>query len=140
MNRSSRREEAPINFGFRISDFEKRASYSEKGIGGNARPHPGPLPQERGEARTVPGIFTPFGVELLHGDSRRLLRGSGGGNRRRQGRVLRRLVWQTAPRAWPEDGGGFSLSPGERAGVRGLLSRFNRHSEFPMVRRWQRNS
>src|SRR5207244_12550041 len=40
MNRSSRREEAPINFGFRISDFEKRASYSEKGIGGNARPHP----------------------------------------------------------------------------------------------------
>src|SRR5438034_2214375 len=97
MNRSSRREEAPINFGFRISDFEKRASYSEKGIGGNARPHPafagrsqsghlqqncyggrrpGPLPQERGEARTVPGIFAPFGVELLHGDSRRLLRGS----------------------------------------------------------------
>src|SRR5438046_10190865 len=67
MNRSSRREEAPINFGFRISDFEKRASYSENGIRGNARPHPGPLPQERGEARTVPGIFTPLGVELLHG-------------------------------------------------------------------------
>src|SRR5205823_14948359 len=67
------------------------------------------------------------------------LRGSGGGDRRRQGRVLRTLDWQTAPRAWPEDGGGFSLSPGERAGVRGLLSRFNRHSEFPMVRRSQRN-
>src|SRR5256886_14250645 len=50
-----------------------RASYSENGIGGNARPHPGPLPQERGEARTVPRIFAPFGVELLHGDSRRLL-------------------------------------------------------------------
>ena len=27
----------------------------------------------RGEARAVPGIFTPFGVELLHGDSRRRL-------------------------------------------------------------------
>ena len=27
----------------------------------------------RGEARTGPGIFTPFGVELLHGDSRRRL-------------------------------------------------------------------
>src|SRR5439155_22661721 len=63
-----------------------------------------PSPPGEGEARTVPGIFTPFGVELLHGDSRRLLRGSGGGNRRRQGRVLRTLDWQTAPRAWPEDG------------------------------------
>src|SRR3989440_9403899 len=32
--------------------------------------HPGPLPHPgEGEARTVPGIFTPFGVELLHGDS-----------------------------------------------------------------------
>src|SRR5207249_2283416 len=28
----------------------------------NARPHPGPLPQERGETRTVPGIFMPFGA------------------------------------------------------------------------------
>src|SRR5947199_10836629 len=27
----------------------------------------------RGKARTVPGIFAPFGVELLHGDSRRRL-------------------------------------------------------------------
>src|SRR5437868_9627689 len=26
--------------------------------------HPGPLPQERGEARAVPGIFTPFGVGI----------------------------------------------------------------------------
>src|SRR6266513_5591141 len=33
----------------------------------DARPHPGPLPQERGEALTVPGIFTLFGVDLLHG-------------------------------------------------------------------------
>src|SRR5216110_2238870 len=30
----------------------------------------------RGEARTVPGIFAPFGVVLRHGDLRRLLRGS----------------------------------------------------------------
>ena len=28
---------------------------------------------ERGEARIVPRIFAPFGVELLHWDSRRLL-------------------------------------------------------------------
>src|SRR2546430_17475101 len=40
----------------------------------NARPHPGPLPQERGETRTVPGIFMPFGAILRHGDLRRLLR------------------------------------------------------------------
>src|SRR5437762_2288732 len=32
------------------------------------------LSPRRGEARTVPGIFTPFGVELLHGDLRRRLR------------------------------------------------------------------
>src|SRR5205823_7812318 len=31
-------------------------------------------PPGEGEARTVLGIFTPFGVELVHGDSRRLLR------------------------------------------------------------------
>ena len=60
MNRSSRREEAPINFGFRISDFEKRASYSEKGIGGNARPHPGPLPQERGKHAQFPEFSRPL--------------------------------------------------------------------------------
>src|SRR5207302_6445706 len=36
--------------------------------------HPGPLPQERGEARTVCGIFMPFGVVLRHEDLRRLLR------------------------------------------------------------------
>src|SRR5437016_4917219 len=81
MNRSSRREEAPINFGFRISDFEKRASYSENGIGGNARPHPafagrsqsghlqqncyggrrpGPLPQERGKHAQFPEFSRPL--------------------------------------------------------------------------------
>src|SRR5437879_4246326 len=38
-------------------------------------PSPRPSPPGEGEARTVLGIFTPFGVELLHGDSRRLLRG-----------------------------------------------------------------
>src|SRR5436190_23727322 len=42
------------------------------GIGGNARP-PRPSPPGEGEARTVPGIFTPLGVELFHGDSRRRL-------------------------------------------------------------------
>src|SRR2546429_613728 len=36
-------------------------------------PSPRPSPPGEGEARTVPGIFTPFGVELLHGDSRRRL-------------------------------------------------------------------
>ena len=36
-----------------------------------------------------------------------------------QARVLRILDWQTPSRTWPEDGGGFSLSPGERDGVRG---------------------
>src|SRR6266513_1363619 len=58
---------------------EVRASYSENGIGGNARPHPVPLPLRggegarrageeevhgQGEARTVPGIFTRFGVGI----------------------------------------------------------------------------
>src|SRR5438093_100143 len=37
-------------------------------------PSPRPSPPGEGEARTVPGIFAPFGVELLHGDSRRRLR------------------------------------------------------------------
>ena len=53
-------KEAPINFGFRISDFEKRASYSENGIGGNARPHPGPLPQERGKHAQFPKFSRPL--------------------------------------------------------------------------------
>src|SRR5947207_11881270 len=128
------------SFGLRHSSFViSQSLLLREGDWRKRSPSPRPSPPGEGEARTVPGIFTPFGVELLHGDSRRLLRGSGGGDRRRQGRVLRTLDWQTAPRAWPEDGGGFSLSPGERAGVRGLLSRFNRHSEFPMVGRSQRN-
>ena len=37
----------------------------------NARPHPGPLPQERGKHAKFPGIFTPSGVASPHGDSRR---------------------------------------------------------------------
>src|SRR5437870_10439170 len=37
-------------------------------------PSPRPSPPGEGEARTVPGIFTPFGVESLHGDLRRRLR------------------------------------------------------------------
>src|SRR5438046_5890103 len=36
-----------------------------------------PSPPGEGEARTLPGIFTPFGVEYLHGNSRRRLRGEG---------------------------------------------------------------
>ena len=55
----------------------------------------------------------------LWNEALRQLRGSCGGNSRRQARVLRILDSQIASRAWPEDGGGFSLSPGERAGVRG---------------------
>ena len=48
------------------------ASYSENGLEKRS-PSPRPSPPGEGEARTVPGIFTPFGVELLHGDLRRRL-------------------------------------------------------------------
>src|SRR5437016_5685184 len=44
------------------------ASYSENGLEKRS-----PSPPGEGEARTVPAIFTPFGVELLHGDLRRRL-------------------------------------------------------------------
>src|SRR2546429_415792 len=37
-------------------------------------PSPQPSPPGEGEGRTGPGIFTPFGVELLHEDLGRLLR------------------------------------------------------------------
>src|SRR5437870_9583113 len=43
----------------------KSASYSENEIRGNARPHPDPLPQERGKHAPCPGILTSFGVALL---------------------------------------------------------------------------
>src|SRR6266487_658147 len=44
------------------SDWRSRVwprvlSYSENEIGGNARPHPGPLPQEREEHAQVLGVF-----------------------------------------------------------------------------------
>ncbi|PYK58857.1 MAG: hypothetical protein DME21_14780, partial [Verrucomicrobia bacterium] len=49
-----------------------RASYSENGIGRKRSPSPRPSPPGEGEARKVPGISTPFSVELLHGNLRRL--------------------------------------------------------------------
>src|SRR5438034_11795124 len=36
------------------------ASYSENGTGGNARPHPGPLPQERGKHAQFPDFSRPL--------------------------------------------------------------------------------
>src|SRR5439155_6669615 len=67
-NCSSRRKEAH----FEESQWNS-ASYSENEIRGNARPHPCPLPQERGKHAQFPRIFTPFVVALLHADLRRLL-------------------------------------------------------------------
>jgi hypothetical protein len=52
----------------------KSASYSENEIRGNARPHPGPLPQEREKRAQRPGIFMLCGAALPHGGLRRLLR------------------------------------------------------------------
>ena len=40
----------------------------------NARPHPSPLPQERGKHAQFPEFSRTLVEELLHGDSRRLLR------------------------------------------------------------------
>src|SRR5947208_4125550 len=45
-----------------------RASYFENEVREDARPHPGPLPQERGKHAPVPGNFTQFGVASYHGD------------------------------------------------------------------------
>src|SRR5881396_2123910 len=56
---------------------EVRASYSENEIKGNARPHPGPLPQEREKLPQCSGIFMLSGAALPHGDLRRLLRFKG---------------------------------------------------------------
>src|SRR5438046_186536 len=53
------------------SPEESAADYSENEIRANARPHPGPLPQERGKHAQVPGILTPSGAELFHRDWRR---------------------------------------------------------------------
>ena len=118
MNRSSRREEAPINFGFRISDFEKRASYSEKGIGGNARPHPafagrtqsghlqqncyggrrpGPLPRER----TPRTLCAPCSLEPASGPLTPSLSPSEG-ERVPEGRERRRFMGRRKHAQFPE--------------------------------------
>src|SRR5947207_14057247 len=52
--RSGRGNEAETVF------HQKSASYSENGIGGNARPHPGPLPQERGKHAQLPEFSCPL--------------------------------------------------------------------------------
>ena len=66
-SRSRRGNEAEVSFA------PKSASYSENEIRGNARPHPDPLPQERGMHAACPGIFMLSGVASPHGDlSRRL--------------------------------------------------------------------
>src|SRR5205823_13161182 len=44
---------------------------------GNARPHPGPLPQERGKHAQFPEILMLSGVASPHRDLRRLLPGKG---------------------------------------------------------------
>ena len=49
------------------------ASYSENEIRGNARPHPDPLRQERGNPPQVPGIFTPLGVASPQGNLREFI-------------------------------------------------------------------
>src|SRR5207253_5038480 len=64
-------------------------------------------------AELIPGLTSFATTCRSHGSW------EGAGNSRRQGRVSRTLDWRTPSRAWPDDGGGFSLSPGERAGVRG---------------------
>ena len=51
----------------------KSASYSGNEIKGNARPHPGPLPQEREKLPRHSGIFMLSGAALPHGDLRRRL-------------------------------------------------------------------
>src|SRR5882724_6459014 len=51
----------------------KSASYSENELRGKVRPHPGPLPQERGKPAQRPEIFTFSGVAPSHEDLRRRL-------------------------------------------------------------------
>ncbi len=46
--------------------------WSVERFSANARPHPGPLPQERGKHAQFPGIFKRFGGALHHGGVRRL--------------------------------------------------------------------
>ena len=52
---------------------EITACYSENEINGNARPHPGPLPQEREKPPRCLGIFILCGAALPHEDLRQLL-------------------------------------------------------------------
>src|SRR5213592_3677760 len=51
----------------------KSASYSENEVKGNARLHPGPLPQEREKHPQCLGTFMLCGAAPPHGDSRRRL-------------------------------------------------------------------
>src|SRR5436309_1498047 len=67
--RSRRREEADFWPPFRRASD----SYSENG-GPKARPHPNPLPQERGTRRTSFCIFIISDAGVAHGDFRRRLR------------------------------------------------------------------
>ena len=57
----------------RVISNDSRACYSENEIRGKDRPHPGPLPQERGKPAQRLGIFTISGVAPSHEASRRLL-------------------------------------------------------------------
>ena len=62
-------------FGERQTDSSAAgsASYSENRIRGKARPHPGPLPQERGKRPERLGIFIPHGAAPPHVDLGRRL-------------------------------------------------------------------
>jgi len=67
--RSSRREEAHssnVECGVRNAELT-RSLLLRKWDWRKRSPSPRPSPPGEGEARTVPGIFAPFGVELLHG-------------------------------------------------------------------------
>src|SRR5439155_26172254 len=66
-SRSRRGNEAELFFA------PKSASYSENEIKVNARPHPGPLPQEREKHPPCLGIFMLCGAAPSHRDLRRRL-------------------------------------------------------------------
>src|SRR5437660_7831739 len=51
---------AALGFTGSLHRQTRSTSYSENGIGGNARPHPGPLPQERGKHAQFPEFSRPL--------------------------------------------------------------------------------
>ena len=61
-----RRHLSDSGFGFRAAESELPPKMGLE----KRSPSPRPSPPGEGEARTVLGIYTPFGVELLHGDLR----------------------------------------------------------------------